>query len=176
MNIIIVDDDPFVTGALKTILESMGEITVKATGTDGKEACELYEKYQPDVLLMDIRMRNMDGLKASEKILADAVIDLPENDPAIDRAVKIIEENLIKEMPDCHVTSLHENDAGYAPLLQKYEDKGLETLIIDMDFYVEEDAEPGVFTPGTSYEGYSWMFTRESKDDTWTLEENGFLL
>ena len=42
MNIIIVDDDPFVTGALKTILESMGEITVKATGTDGKEACELY--------------------------------------------------------------------------------------------------------------------------------------
>ena len=66
-------------------------------------------------------------------------------------------------MPDCHVTSLHENDAGYAPLLQKYEDKGLETLIIDMDFYVEEDAEPGVFTPGTSYEGYSWMFTRESK-------------
>lgn len=114
--------------------------------------------------------------KASEKILADAVIDLPENDPAIDCAVKIIEENLIKEMPDCHVTSLHENDAGYAPLLQKYEDKGLETLIIDMDFYVEEDAEPGVFTPGTSYEGYSWMFTRESKDDTWTLEENGFLL
>ena len=113
--------------------------------------------------------------KASEKILADAVIDLPENDPAIDGAVKIIEENLIKEMPDCHVTSLHENDAGYAPLLQKYEDKGLETLIIDMDFYVEEDAEPGVFTPGTSYEGYSWMFTRESKDDTWTLEENGFL-
>ena len=91
--------------------------------------------------------------------MADAVIDLPENDPAIDRAVKIIEENLIKEMPDCHVTSLHENDAGYAPLLQKY-----------------EDAEPGVFTPGTSYEGYSWMFTRESKDDTWTLEENGFLL
>ena len=114
--------------------------------------------------------------KAQEKILEDAVIDLPENDPAIDGAVKIIEENLIKEMPDCHVTSLHENDAGYAPLLQKYEDKGLETLIIDMDFYVEEDAEPGVFTPGTSYEGYSWMFTRESKDDTWTLEENGFLL
>ena len=36
MNIIIVDDDPFVTGALKTILESTGEITVKATGTDGK--------------------------------------------------------------------------------------------------------------------------------------------
>ena len=108
--------------------------------------------------------------------MADAVIDLPENDPAIDRAVKIIEENLIKEMPDSHVTTLHENDAGYAPLLQKYEAKGLETLIIDMDFYVEEDAEPGVLPPGTSYEGFSWMFTREIKDATWTLEEKGFLL
>ena len=51
--------------------------------------------------------------------MADAVIDLPENDPAIDRAVKIIRKKTsIKEMPDCHVTSLHENDAGYAPLLQ----------------------------------------------------------
>ena len=66
--------------------------------------------------------------------------------------------------------------SGATEFLEKYKDKGLETLIIDMDFYVEEDAEPGVFTPGTSYEGYSWMFTRESKDDTWTLEENGFLL
>lgn len=71
MNIIIVDDDLFVTGALKTILESTGEITVKATGTDGEEACELYKKYRPDVLLMDIRMKNMDGLNASEKILSD---------------------------------------------------------------------------------------------------------
>ena len=66
--------------------------------------------------------------------MADAVIDLPENDPAIDRAVKIIEENLIKEMPDCHVTSLHENDAGYAPLLQKYEDAlPISSLIRDTD-------------------------------------------
>lgn len=71
MNIIIIDDDPFVTGALKTILESTGEITVKATGKDGEEACELYEKYHPDVLLMDIRMKKMDGLNASEKILSD---------------------------------------------------------------------------------------------------------
>lgn len=71
MNIIIIDDDPFVTGALKTILESTGEITVKATGKDGEEACELYKRYHPDVLLMDIRMKKMDGLNASEKILSD---------------------------------------------------------------------------------------------------------
>ena len=36
MNIVIVDDDIVVSGALKTILEASGDITVSATGTDGK--------------------------------------------------------------------------------------------------------------------------------------------
>ena len=36
MNIVIIDDDIFVSGALKTILEASGDITVSATGTDGK--------------------------------------------------------------------------------------------------------------------------------------------
>ena len=63
MKIIIVDDDCLVAGALKTILEVNEDVEVLATGADGKEACELYERYEPDVLLMDIRMEKMDGLK-----------------------------------------------------------------------------------------------------------------
>ena len=65
MNIIIVDDDSLVAGALKTILEINEDINVAATGSDGLEACELYRKYQPDILLMDIRMKNMSGLEAA---------------------------------------------------------------------------------------------------------------
>ena len=42
MNIIIVDDDSLVAGALKTILEINEDINVAATGSDGLEACELY--------------------------------------------------------------------------------------------------------------------------------------
>lgn len=52
MNIIIVDDDSLVAGALKTILEINEDINVAATGSDGLEACELYRKYQPDILLI----------------------------------------------------------------------------------------------------------------------------
>lgn len=69
MRIIIVDDDCLVAGALKTILEVNEDVEVLDTGSDGKEACDLYEKYKPDVLLMDIRMKEMDGLAASERIL-----------------------------------------------------------------------------------------------------------
>ena len=71
MNIIIVDDDSLVAGALKTILEINEDVKVLATGSDGKEACELYRKYQPDILLMDIRMKNMSGLEAATVILQE---------------------------------------------------------------------------------------------------------
>ena len=69
MKIIIVDDDCLVAGALKTILESNPDIEVTATGSDGAEACTLYREYLPDILLIDIRMKGMDGLEASRKIL-----------------------------------------------------------------------------------------------------------
>lgn len=71
MNIIIVDDDSLVAGALKTILEINEDINVAATGSDDLEACELYRKYQPDILLMDIRMKNMSGLEAATVILQE---------------------------------------------------------------------------------------------------------
>lgn len=69
MNIIIVDDDCLVSGALKTILEVNGDIRVTAIGADGREAIELYRKFRPDVLLMDIRMKEMNGLDAAGEIL-----------------------------------------------------------------------------------------------------------
>lgn len=70
MRVVIVDDDTFITGALKTILETTEEIKVVGVGADGREALELYHEYKPDVLLMDIRMKEMSGLEAAEKILA----------------------------------------------------------------------------------------------------------
>lgn len=77
MNIIIVDDDNLVSLSLKTILESSGEIRVAEIGKNGKEAIDLYHKYRPEVLLMDIRMDTMTGLEAAQQILqkdADAKI------------------------------------------------------------------------------------------------------
>lgn len=71
MNVIIIDDDCLVAGALKTILEMDPDITVPDVGNDGTDAIELYRKWKPDVLLMDIRMKEINGLTASKAILDD---------------------------------------------------------------------------------------------------------
>lgn len=69
MKVLVIDDDQLVAISLKTILEADPEIEVAATGHNGKEAIAFYEKYRPDVLLMDIRMEEMTGLEAAEEIL-----------------------------------------------------------------------------------------------------------
>ncbi len=69
MNIIVVDDDNLVAISLKTILEASGEVTVLEIGSSGEQAIELYDKHNPDILLMDIRMGGMTGIEAGEVIL-----------------------------------------------------------------------------------------------------------
>ena len=71
MNIAVIDDDKLVALSLKTILESTGKITVAAMGESGREAVELYRRYKPDVMLMDIRMEGMNGIEAGEIILKE---------------------------------------------------------------------------------------------------------
>lgn len=68
MRICIIDDDRLVTSSLKTILEA-GGMEVCGVGYSGEDAISLYEKQQPDVLLMDIRMTGMNGVEASDIIL-----------------------------------------------------------------------------------------------------------
>ena len=56
ITVVIIDDDPFVTKSLQTILESTKEIRVLGIGHCAKDALVLYETHRPDVLLTDIRM------------------------------------------------------------------------------------------------------------------------
>ena len=69
MNIVVVDDDNLVALSLKTILEASEDLKVASIGSSGEEAIKLYDEFDPDVLLMDIRMSGMTGIEAGEKIL-----------------------------------------------------------------------------------------------------------
>ena len=68
MNIIIVDDDHLVVNSLKTIVESSG-INVVGLGYSGAEAIDLFQKHKPEIILMDIRMKDMTGIEATREIL-----------------------------------------------------------------------------------------------------------
>lgn len=70
MKVIVIDDDKLVEMSLTTILQSDCEIEVVGSGHDGIEAVELYKMEHPDIVLMDIQMKEMSGLEAAEQILA----------------------------------------------------------------------------------------------------------
>lgn len=65
----VVDDDRLVSSSLKTILEADSGITVVGTLNSGAQAVEKYSEWNPDVLLMDIRMDGMTGLDVAEILL-----------------------------------------------------------------------------------------------------------
>ena len=71
MKLILIDDDCLVVSALKMILESEPDFEVAATAEDGTEALPLCRRYNPDVILMDIRMKEKNGLEAAEEILQE---------------------------------------------------------------------------------------------------------
>jgi DNA-binding NarL/FixJ family response regulator len=68
INVIICDDQEIVTRGLTTILNNDPQIKVLATGSNGQEAIDLVEKHQPDLVLMDLKMPDMNGIQATHKI------------------------------------------------------------------------------------------------------------
>lgn len=69
MRIVLIDDDQLVCMSLKMILEADADISVVAVGNDGSEALPLYREHIPDVLLMDIRMKGMNGTDALAELM-----------------------------------------------------------------------------------------------------------
>jgi NarL family two-component system response regulator YdfI len=68
IKILIADDHLIIRQGLRLILETESDLELVGEASDGKEALSLCHKLKPDLVLMDLRMPNMDGLAAIEAL------------------------------------------------------------------------------------------------------------
>jgi DNA-binding NarL/FixJ family response regulator len=70
IRVLLADDQELVRAGFRMILETQADIEVVGDAGDGVEAVAATRRLQPDVVLMDIRMPNLDGLQATKQIMA----------------------------------------------------------------------------------------------------------
>jgi DNA-binding NarL/FixJ family response regulator len=72
IRILICDDQALVRAGFKLILDAEDDLEVVGEAGDGTEALDLVSASKPDVILMDVRMPNMNGIEATKQITAGA--------------------------------------------------------------------------------------------------------
>ena len=70
IRVLLVDDDSLVRVGLRAILDAEDDLTVVGEAADGAEVPPLVARHRPDVVLMDVRMPDVDGIQATRHLLA----------------------------------------------------------------------------------------------------------
>src|SRR3972149_3927792 len=71
IKVLIVDDHPLIRKGINTLLGVYDDIEVVGEAENSTEALEICEKYNPDIVLMDLMMPGTSGIETTKKILKD---------------------------------------------------------------------------------------------------------
>jgi DNA-binding NarL/FixJ family response regulator/class 3 adenylate cyclase len=75
IDVVVADDQSLLRTGFRVILDAEPDIRVVGEARDGRAALDVVRRTRPDVVLMDIRMPELDGLKAGEAILTDPELE-----------------------------------------------------------------------------------------------------
>jgi DNA-binding NarL/FixJ family response regulator len=148
ITVMCVDDHAVVLDGIALVINLQPDMAVVATTTRGEEAVELFRKHRPDVTVMDLRMRGMDGvdtIKAIRRDFPDAhfvVLTMYEGDQDVSRALAAgadayllkdtHSEELIRVVRDVHAgrttPSLDRAQSMTGPVLTKREQEVLQLI------------------------------------------------
>jgi DNA-binding NarL/FixJ family response regulator len=71
IRIVLADDHALFRAGMRALLQSLGDLDVVAEAGDGRAALQLVEALQPDVLLVDVGMPELNGLEVAERVSKD---------------------------------------------------------------------------------------------------------
>ncbi|HEY2072085.1 MAG TPA: response regulator transcription factor [Gaiellaceae bacterium] len=69
IRILVVDDQPLVRSGFRMVIEERPDLELAGEASDGAQALDLARELDPDVILMDVRMPNLDGVEATRQLV-----------------------------------------------------------------------------------------------------------
>jgi two-component system response regulator NreC len=130
LRILLADDHTVVRNGLRLILQQQPDFQVVGEASDGREAVRLAESEQPDVVVMDIGMPNLNGIEATRRIvssrpkIAVAILSMHTDEGYVVRSMKAgVRAYLLKDSAEADliaaIRAISQGKSFFSPAIRK---------------------------------------------------------